>query len=104
MSLQRRLLAVMALLLAAGLLVADLATYASVRSFLYGRADATLASSESVAYDYLTFSAMHHGRVTLDDLDRRVSPDVYVVLLSPGGKVLIRRPSGPPATPTRPPS
>ena len=42
MSLQRRLVAVMALLLVAGLLVADVVTYASVRSFLYGQADSTL--------------------------------------------------------------
>ena len=31
----------MALLLVAGLAVADIATYASVRSFLFGRADDT---------------------------------------------------------------
>jgi two-component system OmpR family sensor kinase len=98
-SLQRRLLAVMALLLAAGLVVADLATYASVHSFLYGRADATLASSESVSYDYLTFAALHHDKTTLSDLDRRVSPDVYVVLLNPAGHVVLRRPSGPPGRP-----
>jgi len=94
-SLQQRLLAVMALLLVVGLAVADVAIYASVRSFLFGRADDTLASSESVSYEYLTFVAMRHSPLTLADLDRRVSPDVYVVLLNPEGKVLIRRPSGP---------
>ena len=39
MSLQKRLVAVMALLLVIGLAVADVVTYASVRSFLFGRAD-----------------------------------------------------------------
>ncbi len=42
MTLQRRLVAVLALMLVIGLVVADVVTYASVRSFLYGRADATL--------------------------------------------------------------
>jgi two-component system OmpR family sensor kinase len=94
-SLQQRLLAAMGVLLIIGLLGADLATYASVRSFLYGRADDTLASSESVAYDYLTYSEVHQGTVTLAELSRRVSPDVYVVVLGLDGQVLLRRPSGP---------
>ncbi len=93
MSLQRRLVAVMALLLVAGLLVADVATYASVRSFLYGRADDTLASSESLAYNYLTFVSARHTQ-SASDLGRHVSPDVYVMVVSPTGKVVMRRPSG----------
>jgi len=93
-SLQRRLVAVMALLLVAGLVVADVATYASVRSFLYGRADDTLASSESLAYNYLTFAFDHHSAPTAFDLGRHVSPDVYVLVISPTGSVVIKRPSG----------
>ena len=46
MTLQRRLVAVMALLLVIGLVVADLVTYVSVRSFLYGRADDTLSQDD----------------------------------------------------------
>ena len=57
MNLHRRLVAVMAILLVVGLGVADFVTYASVRSFLYGRADAELSSSELVAADYLSDAA-----------------------------------------------
>ena len=56
MTLQRRLVAVMSILLVAGLLVADIVTYVSVRSFLYGRADETLASSEALAFNYVAFA------------------------------------------------
>jgi two-component system OmpR family sensor kinase len=98
-SLQRRLVAVMALLLITGLVVADFVTYASVRSFLLGRADNTLASSESLAFNYLTFAADHKGPVTVSDISRHVSPDVYLVILDPDGHVLLSRPSG---SPTRP--
>jgi two-component system OmpR family sensor kinase len=93
-SLQRRLVAVMALLLVAGLVVADVATYASVRSFLYGRADVTLVSSESLAYNYLTFAANHQATPTASTLGRHVSPDVYVMVVGPTGHVVMQLPSG----------
>jgi hypothetical protein len=51
MSLQKRLVAVVALLLVIGLVVADVVTYASVRSFLYGQADNTLAQNESLGFN-----------------------------------------------------
>ena len=57
MSLQKRLVAVMAVLLVVGLLVADVVTYTSVRSFLYGQADNTLAQNEALGFNYLTFAA-----------------------------------------------
>jgi two-component system OmpR family sensor kinase len=98
-SLQRRLVAVMALLLVTGLAVADIATYAAVRSFLYGRADSTLASSESLAFKYMTFAAAHHDAVTSAELTRRVTPDVYVVVTDPSGHVVVSRPSGSPTHP-----
>ena len=58
-TLQRRLVAVMSILLVVGLLVADVVTYVSVRSFLYGRADDTLASSEALAFNYVAFATEH---------------------------------------------
>ena len=61
MSLQKRLVAVVALLLVIGLLVADVVTYASVRSFLYGRADSTLAQDEALAFNYLEFASVHRA-------------------------------------------
>ena len=99
MTLQRRLVAVMSILLVAGLLVADIVTYVSVRSFLYGRADETLASSEALAFNYVAFATQHNTALSATDLSRHVSPDVYVLIISPRGKVLVRRPSGSPARP-----
>ncbi len=94
MSLQKRLVAVVALLLVIGLLVADVVTYASVRSFLYGRTDSTLAQDEGLAFNYLTFVSSHQAPVSLTALSRRVSTDVYVTVLNTHGQVIVRRPSG----------
>jgi two-component system OmpR family sensor kinase len=98
-TLQRRLIAVMSILLVAGLLVADIVTYVSVRSFLYGRADETLSSSEELAFDYVALATQHKRPLSAADISRHVSPDVYVLIISPQGKVLVRRPSGSPARP-----
>jgi two-component system OmpR family sensor kinase len=89
----------MALLLVTGLLVADIATYASVRSFLYGQADDTLASSEDLAFNYMTFAAAHKVVVTPAELSRRISSNVYVVVTDPQGHVVVNRPSGSPTHP-----
>ena len=99
MSLQKRLVAIVALLLVLGLLAADVVIYASVRSFLYGQADNTLAQNEAVGFNYLTFSAERHARVSAPGLSRRVSDDVYVTVLDRNGKVVLRRPSGSPTHP-----
>ena len=99
MSLQKRLVAVVALLLVLGLVVADVVTYASVRSFLYGQADNTLAQNEALGFDFLTFASARHLPVTKPELSRRVSSDVYLVLLDRSGQVVLRRPSGPTARP-----
>ena len=99
MSLQKRLVAVVALLLVVGLVVADVVTYASVRSFLYGQADNTLAQNESLGFNYVTYAAERGLTVNQADLSRRVSADVYVQLLNRSGKVILARPSGPMAHP-----
>jgi two-component system, OmpR family, sensor kinase len=99
MTLQRRLVAVLALMLVIGLVVADFVTYVSVRSFLYGRADATLAQDEALAFNYLDFSATHGLPVDKSNLSRRVSTDVYVILRNSQGQVVMRRPSGPATNP-----
>jgi two-component system, OmpR family, sensor kinase len=98
-SLHRRLVALMAILLIAGLVAADIATYASVRSFLYGRADDQLASSEGLAFNYLTFASSHKNPVTAADLSRHVSPDVYVIVIDAKGHTVVQRPSGSPLHP-----
>jgi two-component system OmpR family sensor kinase len=99
-SLQRRLIAVMSVLMVIGLVVADVVTYVSVHSFLYGRADATLASSEALAFNYVGFARERHASLSAGDLSRHVSPDVYVLIISPSGKTVVSRPSG--GSPNRP--
>jgi two-component system OmpR family sensor kinase len=94
MTLQRRLVAVMALLLVAGLLVADVVTYAAVRSYLYGQTDATLGQNEALAFDYFTFAAVHHEQPSKASVSRRITTEVYVVLLNRAGQVELARPSG----------
>jgi two-component system, OmpR family, sensor kinase len=94
MSLQRRLIAVMALLLVAGLVVADVVIYAAVRSYLYGQADSTLAQSETVAVDYFSFAAQHGQPLTKASVSRRISTEVYVIVLNRQGKFALVRPSG----------
>lgn len=94
MSLQKRLVAVVALLLVVGLVVADIVTYASVHSFLFGQADNTLAQNESLGFNYVTYAAERGVPVTKADLSRRVSADVYVQLVDHSGKIVLSRPSG----------
>jgi two-component system, OmpR family, sensor kinase len=98
-TLQRRLVAVMSILLVVGLLVADVVTYVSVRSFLYGRADETLSSSEGLAFNYVAYATLHKTHLSAADLTRHVSPDVYVLITNGKGKDVLRRPSGSPARP-----
>jgi len=99
MSLQKRLVAVVASLLVIGLLVADIVTYAEVHSFLYGQADNTLAQNESLGFEYLTYAAERGVPVNEADLSRRITADVYVQLLNHSGHVILSRPSGPLARP-----
>ncbi len=99
MSLQKRLVAVVASLLVIGLLVADLVTYAEVHSFLYGQADNTLAQNESLGFQYLTYAAERGVPVNEADLSRRITADVYVQLLNHSRHVILSRPSGPLARP-----
>jgi two-component system OmpR family sensor kinase len=99
MSLQRRLVAVMALLLVAGLVVADVVTYAAVRSYLYGQADTTLAQNEALAFNYFTFAFSHHEQPTNASVSRRISTEIYVVVLDRQHHLMLGRPSGSPFHP-----
>ena len=99
MSLQRRLVALVALLLVVGLAVADLVTYASVHSYLYGQADDTLDQQEALAFNYLQIAAFRHEPVTRSELSHRVGTNVYLVLLDHQDHVILSRPSGSPSRP-----
>jgi two-component system OmpR family sensor kinase len=99
MKLYQKLTATMVVLLVLAMGVGDVVTYTSLRSFLYGRLDSQLASSQHLALRYLVYSAAHHRRVTEEGIDNRVDPDVYVIVVGKSGQVLARRPSGLPHQP-----
>ena len=99
MSLQRRLVALVALLLVVALVVADGAIFAYVKTFLYGQADETVSQSEALAFNYLTIAARRQLPVTEQSLSHRVGTNVYLVLLDRQGRVIIRAPSGPATQP-----
>ncbi len=99
MNLHRRLTITMAVLLVIGLGVADVVTYSSLRSFLYGRLDAQIASAQGLAVRYLDYTAFVGRTPTARRLDDRVDPDVYVLVIGRDGKVLLSRPSGSPSAP-----
>jgi len=99
MSLRRRLTLSMAVVLVVALAVANVVTYSSLRSFLYGRIDDQIDGSQLHAYNYLRTVAEHGRAPRAFSLDQRVSPDTYVLVLSHSGKVLVNVPSGPPDNP-----
>src|SRR3974390_1143350 len=84
----------MALLLGVGVAIADVRTYATLHSSLYGRLDAQLDGAQAVAYRYLSADARLGRTPTAAILGGRVSPDVYVLVLGPGGHVVVDNPSG----------
>jgi two-component system, OmpR family, sensor kinase len=99
-SLRKRLTVSMAVVLVVALAVANTVTYSSLRSFLYGRLDDQIDGAQLQAYRYLTHTrpellARLHGRHGLsisaeaNELDARVSPDLYVMVVSHTGKVIV---------------
>jgi two-component system OmpR family sensor kinase len=94
MRLHRRLTLTMALVLVVGLGIADVVTYTALRSFLYGRVDAQLDATQHLAYRYLIFTEERGLAPTVQGLDNRISPDVYVIVLGPDGKTALDDPSG----------
>lgn len=99
MRLHRRLTLTMAVLLVVGLAIADIVTYTSLRSFLYGRVDAQLDATQHLAYRYLIYTEERGIVPTEQGLDNRVSPDVYVIVLGPDGRPVLEDPSGSPLHP-----
>ena len=94
MTLRRRLVVTMVVVVAVGLVAVDVITLASLRSFLIGRVDSQLsAATQQVAG--LVVRAEDRGRpLTQIDVQSRVSPDVYVEILDPTGTPVLVRPSG----------
>ncbi|HEY6623406.1 MAG TPA: HAMP domain-containing sensor histidine kinase [Acidimicrobiales bacterium] len=94
MRLRRRLIAIMVVLVALGLVAVDVVTYSSLHSYLYGRTDDQLG----VAQDQVDASYLHaksHGLpLTVATVGRVVSPEVYVEILDSAGNPVLIRPSG----------
>jgi two-component system, OmpR family, sensor kinase len=97
--LHRRLTLTMAVLLVIGLAVADVVTYTSLRSFLYGRLDAQLGSTQHLAVRYLDYAHKEGYQVTTQAIDNRVIPNIYVALVGHTGHIVATRPAGPPDRP-----
>jgi len=100
MRLHRRLTLTMAALLVIGLAVADVVTYTSLHSFLYGRLDAQIDASQSLATRYLNYAADRGRTPSFKGIDERIGPDVYVLLVDHHGRTVLARPSGPPDRPS----
>lgn len=98
MHLLRRLTIATALLLTVGLALADVVTYTSLRSFLYGRLDAQLAGNQRIAVRALVYAERQHKTPT-DVLSTRIGEGVYVILYSHAQRKLVTLPSGSPIHP-----
>jgi len=94
MRIRRRLIAIMVVLVALGLVAVDVVTYSSLHSSLYGRTDDQL----SVAQDQVDAAYLHyqsHGLpLSAEVIGRIVSPEVYVEILDKTGRPVLTRPSG----------
>jgi two-component system, OmpR family, sensor kinase len=96
----------MAVVLVVALAVANVITYSSLRSFLYGRLDDQIDGAQLQAYHFLTVQLprieAHRPHVgnqfVKTELDARVSPDIYLLVILRSGAV-ISVASGPPNTP-----
>lgn len=93
-NLRRRLTFTMAVMLVIGLGVADVVTYSSLHSSLYGRLDAQLEAAQNVAYKYLLYTDEIGTRPTYAGLDNRLSTDVYAMVVNAEGQVVVSRPAG----------
>jgi two-component system, OmpR family, sensor kinase len=91
MSLRARLLVVLAVLLGAGLLVADVATYTSLRSQLFKRVDASLESNAEIVAQALPRGPGGPGQLDPDRLAGLLDRLAGFGVLPPGTYVEIRR-------------
>ncbi len=94
MTLRRRLVATMVVVVAMGLIAVDLVALASLRSFLVGRVDSQLTVATHQVAGLVARDQNRHEPVTEGQIQGRISPDVYVELLDPRGVPIVVRPSG----------
>ena len=94
MTLRRRLVITMVAVVAVGLLVVDVITFTSLQSFLVGRVDSQLALATHQMAGLVAHDQNRGEAVSAGQIQGRISPDVYVELLNPGGGPIVERPSG----------
>jgi len=93
-TLRRRLIATMVILVAVGLVAVDVVTLSALHSYLYGRADAQLEANSDLVQRFVLFTDERGRPINVAEIQSRVSPDVYVEVLDAGGQVVVSRPSG----------
>jgi two-component system, OmpR family, sensor kinase len=94
MRLRRRLVATMIVLVALGLAAVDIITLTSLHSYLYGRVDAQLNGASRVMTTFVSQADLRGFPVTSGSIQTRVSPDIYVEIISPSRSPSVVRPSG----------
>jgi two-component system OmpR family sensor kinase len=92
--LRRRLVATMIVLVALGLAAVDIITLTSLHSYLFGRVDAQLDAASAQVAEFVARADERGFVVTAASVQSRVSPDVYVELINPTGRVVVAKPSG----------
>jgi two-component system OmpR family sensor kinase len=103
MRLRRRLIVTMIVLVALGLAAVDLITYSSLHSYLYGRVDDQLGTASRQMTSFIVRAQLRGFPVTREGISSRISPDVYVELISSDGRVRVSSPSGIDNQPDPPP-
>ncbi len=99
MSLRRRLVTVILLVVAAGLVGSDVATWSALQSFLTGRVDSQLDVGLHQALRYAAQARVHDHPPHDTVLDALVSSNLYLEVVASNGQVVHARPSGSKARP-----
>ncbi|MGO9029028.1 MAG: sensor histidine kinase [Acidimicrobiales bacterium] len=94
MTLRRRLIATMIILVAVGLAAVDIITLSSLHSYLYGRVDDQLNGAHQLVQQYVLRTDERGVPIKAAEIQSRVSPEVYVEILNSEGHVVVSRPSG----------
>jgi len=93
-TLRRRLVVTIVVVVAAGLVAVDLIALTSLHSFLYGRVDSQLTTAAHEVAALTRHDAAGSRPVTAAQVRERVSPDVYVLVLDASGRIVVAAPSG----------
>ncbi len=99
MKLRRRLTVVTTVLVVVGLVVCEVVTYFSLRSFLLGRLDSQLDSAQTVLAHYIKRSHIRHFHLSTNGINDRLSEQIYVAILGSDGTIILTRRAGSPRYP-----